>query len=163
MSAVASNVIRMSVICYHPQFLVRIIRIKVNPNHPQGHHHHTGKKQRSSRRGRVPRSREQINQRLHFPLPAWGGGWSRAADWWNVVSPWIIYIHTLSFSCICSCTHLVYLVCELPVVLTGTVIDLFHVVYTLFEHGRSNIGKYYISPWNRNKSFVNNFIAKNKS
>ena len=35
MSAVASNVIRMSVICYHPQFLVRIIRIKVNPNHPQ--------------------------------------------------------------------------------------------------------------------------------
>ena len=111
MSAVANNVIRMSVICYHPQFLVRIIRIKVNPNHPQGHHHHTGKKQRSSRRGRVPRSREQINQRLHFPLPAWGGGWSRAADWWNVVSPWIIYIHTLSFSCICSCTHLVYLWC----------------------------------------------------
>ena len=32
MSAVANNVIRMSVICYHPQFLVRI---KVNPNHPQ--------------------------------------------------------------------------------------------------------------------------------
>ena len=158
MSAVASNVIRMSVICYHPQFLVRIIRIKVNPNHPQGHHHHTGKKQRSSRRGRVPRSREQINQRLHFPLPAWGGGWSRGADWWNVVSPF----HHFHVYVVVS-TYVVYLVCELPVVLTGTVIDLFHVVYTLFEHGGSNIGKYYISPWNRNKSFVNNFIAKNKS
>ena len=158
MSAVASNVIRMSVICYHPQFLVRIIRIKVNPNHPQVKVIITilGRS-REVVDGAVCRDhaskliRDFISLCQHEEEDEAGvliGGMSFPLS---------------SFSCICSCTHLVYLVCELPVVLTGTVIDLFHVVYTLFEHGRSNIGKYYISPWNRNKSFVNNFIAKNKS